>query len=303
MEDPSADSPPAAPPDEWPCWDGAWQRVPTLTDVWAQSALVRTVDALPQLHPWRLGDAKGSARQLAWVARLGGPDAAPHGVEAPLGVLSVTSGDADLDRSDDPRSLLGDDLTTTVARWAIGALGSLAQAGTRPQWAGAMVRLPGTALPPVAWLPRALRSADDPSTSWATESVDFDDRYTVHADDLRTAAALLTPAVMAIALDDLPPLSALTVSGDAVHVWWPHRGDARRHAGRVARGARAAARLAGAFPHFVLAEFPDHSQDVEHELAERRRAAEAYRAARRPGTSTDPVLQRIYDQARAARLP
>ena len=62
----------AAPPDGAACWAGAWQRVPVLTDVWAQAALLRTVAALPALHPWRLGDAKGSARQLQWVARRPG---------------------------------------------------------------------------------------------------------------------------------------------------------------------------------------------------------------------------------------
>ena len=34
--------------------------------------------------------------------------------------------------------------------------------------------------------------------------------------------------------------------------------------------------------------------------AERQAAAHAYRESRRPGASLDPVMQRIYDQARAA---
>ena len=62
---------------------------------------------------------------------------------------------------------------------------------------------------------------------------------------------------------------------------------------------RAVTRLADAFPHFVLAQFPDRSAVVEEELAQRTAAARAYRAGRRPGSSVDPVLQRIYDRARA----
>src|SRR4029077_4744540 len=107
----------------------------------------------------------------------------------------------------------------------------------------------------------------------------------------------LTPAVMALALDSVPAGSAVTIAGDAVHVWWPYSGDVLRQVGRVARAGRAARMVVGAFPNFVLSDFPDLSGEVETVLAERRAAADTYRATRRPGASSDPVMQRIYEQA------
>ena len=151
----------------------------------------------------------------------------------------------------------------------------------------------------MAWLPRSLRGADDPGTAWPTESVEVSRRYTLHCADLRTMAALLTPAVLALALDAVPADSAVTVNGDALHVWWPYAGDALQQVGRVARAGRAARMLVDAFPNFVLSDFPDRSAEVEAGLAGRQTAADQYRAARRPGSSVDPVMQRIYDQAQA----
>jgi hypothetical protein len=292
-------------PDADPCWDGAWLRGEPLDDVWAQAALLRTVATLPRLHPWRLGDQKGSSRQLQWLARSPGAGNAVGDADAAaaaFAVLSVTAREPDLDRSDTPAASALDSPAALLAAMAFGAavrsVGAVTSAGTTPQWAGAMVRLPGTWLPPVAWLPRELRDLDDPGSAWLTESVDFATRYSVHADDLVTAAALLTPAVMAVALDLVPPLSAVTVAGDALHVWWPYRLATRRDQGRVRRTAHAAQRMADAFPRFVLSDFPDRSGEVERTMAERRAAAEAYRASRRPGASPDPVLRRIYEQSR-----
>jgi hypothetical protein len=174
-----------------------------------------------------------------------------------------------------------------------------AAARNRTPWAGAVVRLAGAWLPPTVWLPRVGRDPDEPGTDWPTESVDFDDRYTVHAADLRCAADLLTPAVMALALDVVPPAAAVTVAGDALHLWWPHRGAALADAGRVARAVAAAEAIAAAFPHFVLAAHPDRSSTVEDALRLRHEQADAYRAARQLGRSVDPVLQRIYQKSRS----
>ena len=55
------------PPDASPCWAGAWSSVGGLVDLWAHSAVLRTVGALPTLHPWRLGDVKGVAPHAALV--------------------------------------------------------------------------------------------------------------------------------------------------------------------------------------------------------------------------------------------
>ena len=56
------------PPDDSPCWAGQWSPVEPMVDLWAHSAVIRTVAALPSLHAWRLGDAKGSRRSLLWTA-------------------------------------------------------------------------------------------------------------------------------------------------------------------------------------------------------------------------------------------
>jgi len=274
--------------------------VAALDEVWAQAATTRTVRALPQLHPWRLGDEKGSARLLQWVGSWPGDPAV-------LAALAVTARDPGLAAGDDdelvdfrltgrPMNLPGD-LTGVSARLLGRTLGD-------PQrWAGALLRLRGSWLPPIAWLPRGLRGLDDPRTAWTTESVDFDQRYTVHTADLRASAALLTPAVMALLMDAVPPGCAVTLAGDAMHLWWPHRGDALADVGRVGRAARAGSLVTQAFPRFVLQQFPDHSDVVEAAVAERKDAARDYRAGRRPGKSIDPVMQRIYDQAKAAVPP
>lgn len=284
------------PPDDAACWRGDWRALPPLDEVWAQAAMARTVRALPQLHPWRLGDAKGSTRLLQWTGAWPDDDRA-------LALLAVTARDPGLQAGDEDRP---HDLTLTGLGLGAGPTATdLARraAGEAPRWAGVVLRLPGTWLPPIAWLPRALRDLDDPRTQWASESLDFATRYTVHTDELRTSAALLTPAVMALMLDAVPSGCAITLSGDAVHLWWPYRGTTVADVGRVARAARAATRLAAAVPRFVLAEHPDRSGVVEGELAQRSAAARDYRAGRRPGRSTDPVMQRIYDQARAALPP
>lgn len=108
---------------------------------------------------------------------------------------------------------------------------------------------------------------------------------------------------MALLLNAVPPGCAVTIAGDALHVWWPYRGATVVDNGRCARAARAATLVATAFPRFVLTELADHSDLVDGELADRSAAARDYRATRRPGRSGDPVLQRIYDQARPTLPP
>ncbi|MDH5279342.1 MAG: hypothetical protein OEW53_09915, partial [Actinomycetota bacterium] len=67
-----------APPDPFPCWDGPWARIDDAGEMWLFASLLRTVDALPRLHPWRLGDVKGSRRIVRWSAvRDGDHDARP----------------------------------------------------------------------------------------------------------------------------------------------------------------------------------------------------------------------------------
>src|SRR3954470_16691572 len=72
-------------PDDAACWAGGWARVDVRTQVWGQAAVIRTVGALPAAHPWRLGGASGSVRQVQWTGR---PATVPDGV---LCVLSVTA--------------------------------------------------------------------------------------------------------------------------------------------------------------------------------------------------------------------
>ena len=281
-------------PDGAPCWRGDWGVVAGLDEVWTQAAVTRTVRALPQLHPWRLGDDKGSARLLQWVGSWPGDPAV-------LAALAVTARDPGLSPGDDgepvefrltglPGRLPGD--LSSASNRLLGPT-----RGDPRRWAGVLLRLAGSWLPPIAWLPRSLRGLDDPGTSWQTESVEFAERFTVHAADLQASAALLTPAVMALLLDVVPPACAVTMAGDAMHLWWPYRGAALADVGRLNRAARAGSLVAQAFPRFVLHQFPDRSNVVEAAVAERTAAARDYRAGRRPGRSTDPVMQRIYNEA------
>jgi hypothetical protein len=271
-------------PDGSPCWVGDWARVDVRTQVWGQAAVIRTVGALPATHPWRLGGASGSVRQVQWTGR---PATVPQGV---LCILSVTAKDPMLSASDIPGATLGTGLADVVA--------ALATAGEQ-RWAGALVRLPGTWLPAAALLPRGIPGVPSPRTHWATESVDFDDRYVVHSEDEVVTAALLSPSVMAVLMDAVPRGAAVTISGDALQVWWPYDDSTRSDMGRAQRAALAALLLVKTFPRFVLSDHPDRSAEVERSLARKADEAHSYRQHLVFGHSPDPVLQRIYDQARS----
>jgi hypothetical protein len=273
-------------PDSSPCWAGDWARVPVRTQVWAQGAVLRTVGALPGTHPWRLGGTAGSVRQLQWSGR---PATVPGDV---LGILSITAVDPGLSAADGPDEP-GDGVTDALRRLGL---------GREQQWAGALVRLPGTWLPAAALLPRGLSAVPAPRTSWATESIDFDRRWVVQTDDERTTAALLSPSVMSVLMDAVPAQAAVTVAGDALQVWWPYGDQSRSELGRVQRAALAALLLVKTFPRFVLADHPDRSAEIERSLARRADEAHAYQAHLAYGRSPDPVLQRIYDQARAGLM-
>jgi hypothetical protein len=313
----------ATPPDGAAAWEGDWTVVSARVDVWTQAAVTRTVGALAQLHPFRLGDVKSAPRLVQWVAGHWAPEAQATLDEVPeghgLGVLMVTATDPDLDGGERPTSGTPADLLNTVLGSALGTsgfpvgsvvgtvVGSAVGSATdrlrswstpHRRWGGALARLPGVWLPPVALLPRAARDLDDPRTAWSTESVDFDARFAIYTRTERTTAALLTPRVMAMLLDEVPQDCAVTVSGDAVHTWWPYP-PAVPSSGHAAEVVRATVRLAQALPRFVLRENPDLSAGVQAELDSRADQARRYQATRRPGHSPDPVLQRIYDEARA----
>jgi hypothetical protein len=276
--------------------------------IWAQSAVARTVSALPELHPVRLGDDKGtSGRVMTWCAS---PDNATTG----LGVLTQLSPPPELesdytsrdsmpfgleqwDGSASPWSGSGDLLSmlaTTMPIETANAIGDVLappeREATTPayqepepgvrRWAGGLAQIPGAWLPPVAILPRANRGVVDPGTSWSTESSDFAARHSVHAKDVRMVADLLAPDVTALILDHVPYDAAVTIYGDAVHIWWAYQEDTRHAPGKVMSTIEVAAELTKAFPSFVLAEYPDHSHQVEDRLAARAAEAAAYRAAR-----------------------
>ena len=294
------------PPDPAPCWDGAWDAVPGLTELWLVAAMNRTVSALPQLHPWRLGDERGTSRLLQWTGQ------ADAELDRPVfAVLAVTAREPDLPLGDDDsdpdvwvspgNQLLG------LAVDALRDRASEAVASTEappPQWVGVLTRFPGAWLPPLAVLPSALSGMADPGTGWSTESVDFDAAHRVHATDTEYAAAVLAPHVMAVLMDVVPPATAVTLAGDALHLWWPYRTPFTDDPARVTRAARAAQQLADAVPSFVLADHPDHSDVVQGDLDRKQQAAADYQEHRRFGVSADPVLQRIYSAARQqAGLP
>jgi hypothetical protein len=164
---------------------------------------------------------------------------------------------------------------------------------------GGLAKVGGSWLPELAIMPTSGRDADDPGTRWGTESLAFADRHTVHAADIRFASDVLAPHLTALILDRVPEDAAVTIAGDALHVWWPYTPQSRMTPGRVAGTVQTAALLRDAIPSFVLADHPDHSHQVEDRLADRAREAAAYRAARDAGRHPDPTLQRIYDRARA----
>ena len=311
-------------PDDSACWAGEWSRAELRVDLWAHSALLRTVSALPRLHAWRLGDDKGSRRSLIWCGVLTpGSDA--------VAALSQSAPDPSIPLGDDGEgAALLDPLsvTTTATTLAGGLLSTLAAsmprhvsdaiadsvspttpasepkkyrkpaAGVR-QWVGGLAPLPGSWLPPLAILPRSQRDYDDPGTRWQTESLAFAARHSVHAEDTRYAADLLAPHVTALVLEHVPPDAAVTIAGDAIHVWWEYDDTSRTASGKVARTIEIVRRLRDALPTFVLNDHPDKSGEVEGRLAERAAQAAAYRSSRQAGRHQDPTLQRIYAQARA----
>ena len=299
-------------PDDSPCWDGDWRALEPGAAIWSQSAVARTVRALPELHPLRLGDDKGtSGRVVAWSASRSHADGAPDEPHA-IGVLTQLVPEPDLsgDAGDLPGEATGpltgfggsgretmpllSDLVVQLPRELADAVADAftppppedlqvgyhrPAMGTR-RWAGALAQIPGAWLPPVALLPQEGRDLDDPGTAWSTESVDFAERHTVHSRDVRLASDLLAPHVMALVLDEVPRDAAVTIYGDALHIWWGYDTPSRMEPGLVSRVVATATDLVSSLPSFVLAEYPDHSQQVEDRLAARAADAAAYRAAR-----------------------
>jgi hypothetical protein len=294
-------------PDDSPCWAGDWSAPDSRQAIWAQSAVARTVSALPELHPLRLGDAKGtSGRVMTWCA-------IPTSTKTGFGVLTQLSPEPDIDSGyASPQLVSVDDL------WTLGGAGlfgrgdllsmlatampretadAIADVTARPsppvtarpyeeplpgvrRWVGSLAQMPHAWVPPVAILPRVGRGVDDPGTEWSTESIDFATRHSVHAKDVRMAADLLAPHVTALLLDHLPDHAAVTIYGDALHIWWKYDETSRHVPDQVARTVDVAARLVRAFPSFVLAAYPNHAEQVEDRLAARAAEAAAYRAAR-----------------------
>ena len=276
------------PPDPAPCWDGAWEPADAADELWLFAALLRTVDALPGCTRGGSATPRAAGASSRWAATRATttPDAPPayavltEQAREP-GCRSVTPRDRRLAGGGllDPAGLLVDaavglasELGSAVADRVVDALTTAAnrnpttravlEAAHRPatQWAGVVTRLPGAWLPPLAVLQRAVRDPDDPGTAWTTESAHFNDRHTVHAADRRFAADFLAPHVMALLLDEVPDSAAVTVAGDAIHVWWEHRPPLQRPARPSSTGSSTPyGALADAIPSFVLADHPDHS--------------------------------------------
>jgi hypothetical protein len=152
----------------------------------------------------------------------------------------------------------------------------------------------------VALLPRGIPGVPAPRTQWGTESVDFDQRWVVHSEDTEMTAALLSPSVMSVLLDAVPRGAAVSIYGDALQVWWPYDESTQADLGRVQRAALAATLLVKTFPRFVLADHPDRGAELERSLARKADELHDYQAHKSFGRSPDPVLQRIYNQARAS---
>lgn len=325
------------PPDDSPCWAGDWSPVDPMAGMWVHSAVARTVGALPTLHAWRLGDDKGTRRTLVWSATRGPNTPSGAGDRDGVAVLTQTApppslplGDVGPDgevngvipaSSSLTGALLGT-LASTLTRATADALAdafarptgpdqpdpSISDAGARPyrspdpgvrRWVGGMAQVPGAWLPDLAILPRRERDMDDPGTRWSTESMAFAARHSVHAADTRFASDVLAPHVTAVVLEHVPDDAAVTMSGDAIHLWWEYTDDSRAAVGKAERTVEVAVRFRDALPSFITTDHPDHSHRVEERLAERAARASAYRARRSAGRHDDPTLQHIYAQAQA----
>jgi hypothetical protein len=104
---------------------------------------------------------------------------------------------------------------------------------------------------------------------------------------------------MALILDAIPRSTAITMAGDALHVWLPFTDTVAAEPGLAQHLAGSVTKLRDSIPSFILGNYPDRSAAVEAELADKATAAKAYRSSRKVGHSQDPTLQRIYEQARA----
>jgi hypothetical protein len=167
------------------------------------------------------------------------------------------------------------------------------------RWVGGMAKLVGAWLPDLVILPRRPGDINGHDTDWETESLAFASQHSVHTSDVRFASDVLAPHVMALILDGVPDDAAVTVSGNAIHVWWEYTPDSRLDLRRARHTVDTAFQIRHALPSFVLAAYPDHSDQVEQRLAQRAAEGAAYRAARVAGHASDPTLQRIYSQAQA----
>lgn len=326
------------PPDDSPCWAGDWGPVDPMVGMWVHSAVVRTVAALPSLHAWRLGDDKGTRRTLVWSAAPATSAPIDGGDKDGVAVLTQTAPPPSLPLGDvgpngevndfipASSSLTGVLLSTLASSLSRSTADALADAfagsdgseasgdpdfgngGARPyrpagagvrRWVGGMAQVPGAWLPDLAILPRSERDMDDPGTRWSTESMAFAARHSVHAADTRFASDVLAPHVTALVLEHVSADAAVTVSGDAIHIWWEYTDDNRTAVGKADRTVEVAVRIRDALPSFIATDYPDHSHRVEERLAERAARAAAYRASRSAGRHDDPTLQRIYAQAQA----
>lgn len=257
-----------------------------------------------------MGDDTGSHPSLLWVAaRDAAPTTDPDDGQNNVAVFIQTAPSPSLPIGDaDPHvDFLNDAAMALVAVTEDHhqALPDLGPTSFRPtyqgvrRWVGGMAQLVGAWLPGLAILPRRPGDIDDAGTDWETESLAFASRHSVHADDVRFASDVLAPHVIALILDQVPDGAAVTLAGNAIHVWWEYTQQTRVALGRAARTVATALEIRDALPSFVLAAYPDQSDQVEQRLAERAAQALAYQAARTAGRSVDPTLQRIYAQAQA----
>ncbi|HVQ19092.1 MAG TPA: hypothetical protein VMT27_08670, partial [Actinomycetes bacterium] len=120
-----------SPPDAAPCWKGGWTAPTPVASMWAFGATSRTVDALPRLHPWRLGDTKGTQRVVLWLASSTIADG--------LAAMTETAWQTHLPLDDAP-SL--SDLPSLTSL--------LPAADESPRWIGGLARISGSWLPPMA---------------------------------------------------------------------------------------------------------------------------------------------------------
>ena len=214
-------------PDDSACWTGDWERIDPRRAIWAQSAVLRTVRALPGVASVATRRRQGQRwPHPAWCARRRRPgaDRVSAFSHRTTRAAPVTAEPRHLDG---PRYATGSTRICSrrrgLAPWRPSDCGRCSRSGseatTRPyqeptpgvrRWREPWRRFPVLATtgrdPPRAVAASTTRARTGRRSRWPSRPPH------VHADDVRQAADLLAPHVTALILDHVADDAAITIS-------------------------------------------------------------------------------------------